>query len=105
MTEITLRWNSLLWLANIDCSGPTTLFWDLQIDNKVVYEYIECYMTISEMWADFSVKFSSSNITVFVQGIHYYTDNYKNLKCLRDLQLEIVKNTIERIISRLKTAQ
>ena len=49
MTEITFIPNPLLWLVNTDWNG-TTLFWDSQVDEAVVYEYIEYYVAVSEMW-------------------------------------------------------
>ena len=39
-SEISLRLHPYLWLAITNWDG-TILFWDSQIDNEVVYEYID----------------------------------------------------------------
>ena len=41
MTEIGLRSYPYMWFDNTNWD-KTILFWDLQLDNEVVYEYIWC---------------------------------------------------------------
>ena len=69
MTETTLKSYPILWFINIDCNR-TTLFWDSQMYKQVLYEYIECYVEISEICANIFVNLWRSNITLFPLKIH-----------------------------------
>ena len=91
-SEIALRLNPLLWLVNIDWNG-TTLFWDSQVDKGVVYEYIECYVAISEIWL-ISLRTFEENLIQRITKIWDVSE-------IHSRRLGIV-NTTEKIIFRLK---
>ena len=69
ITEITLRSNPQLWLADTNWDW-NILVWDSQIDNKVVYEYISHKVEISKICPHFSVNLWRRNITFFTLEIH-----------------------------------